>query len=558
MKYLVDFKHSATESDIQSYLSTNGCTVLKEWDNFDKVFLVETSVSLVTTDIIERLTEDEGLKIKPLDILFDPYHGTHKDPNQEDIVITVNDQKDWWKNYSYRQPEFEKETLTIKRKGKGISVYVMDSGLDATHPEFADATISNIYSVTPNDYTDNNGHGTALSSVIVGKTCGITNAHLKVVKIFDPNHETLQSEFLSALDAIIADHVDNTWAVLNCSWIIAKNEYVEHKLRILEDEGVFIMAAAGNGGSSIEDVTPAGMIDAVTVGAYDSALEPCDFSNYTDPLIHSITQGATNHGELDGWAPGKNIYAAQRGGGYGMSSGTSIATAVASAVLVSNISNFSEENGERWDGYQNVAVSTAAVDNKKLLFIRPDMLSLDDPKYAESLNLIATLSDKSTVSISQSPDTHEIIVRVGQEKVGRKLIEPSLTKSMTWIQPLPENFKMLKDGRLHSQPVASQAPGPNDSQPYTTYNSSFERTLLDDTVDVVSITIYVLPENLDTGTLPQSDPVIQVSLQDACTGFGELSCGIGSTFRCFDSCQFGSNCCAPFNGSKSVPCTCLA
>jgi hypothetical protein len=554
MKFLIDFTHNATQTQIESYLSQNGCIVLKEWNNFDKIFLVKTTTQPPSADFIERISEEQSVQIKPLDVItLNPYYGTHSDPTKESITVNVNDTKDWWKNFSYSQPEFENPTLQLSRLGKNISVYVMDSGIDATHPEFSNASIVNIYSVTPDDFSDNKGHGTAIASVIAGKTCGITEATIKIVKIFDPNHITLEHELLDAIDAIINDHEDNTFGVLNCSWSIPKNEWVEHKLRILEDEGVFIVAAAGNNGTSIEDVTPASMLDVVTVGAYNQLLKPCDFSNYTGGSTISVTGETTNHGELDGWAPGEQIWAASPNGVYGYVAGTSIAAGIASAILACNISWWVTDTKERLKPFTNLKISTSIMNSANYLFSRPGLLDLDDnPNYQYSKNAIATLSDRNAMPVVAASDEFDVSLRAGSSQVLVRVYQPTLTKSIEFIDPLPANFEILPDGRLYGSPTVEQ--GPSAGSPYVCYTVKFKRTNIEDLVEVVTVRIYVTEPNFEPSSLPSNDPIQITLLQNGCAGF-PAPCPQGfDLIICTDFC--GTFCCGSVTIKTTNPCEC--
>jgi hypothetical protein len=542
MQFLIDFYNTASDQDITNYLQNNSCTVLKQWNNFDKIYLVECSSVPGNDPIVERIVEENPLKIKPLDVIpINPNVLTHSDPNDPKIVIAVGDDKDWWKNYSYVEPSFDDATLTISRLGKNVKVYIMDSGIDSTHPEFSDTNITNLYSVTPNDYSDNNGHGTALASVIAGKTCGISSADLKIVKIFDPNHATLQSEFLDALDAIIEDHIDNTYSVLNCSWIIEKNEWVEHKLRILIDEGVWVLAAAGNRGTSIEDVTPASMPEVVTVGAYGQNLLPCDFSNYTaEDTVTSVTTGTVNRGELDGWAPGEKIYVAMPGGGYGFTAGTSIATAISSGIMASNIHWYVEEDGTKSTGMG--IFSTAILGAQTFLFPRENILDLSDPKYADSVNRIATIRDLNSVGLVQAVDSFQSQIREGEKRPVVRIFQPRYTKQIEIIDPLPANFEFTIDGMLYGTPVIGQ--GPTNGELYRLYNCNIKRTNIDDTVEDVNIKIYILPENYNPITNPPDEALTILLQRETCFNFpGVPQCNVGFAEDCEDLCQPGTICC---------------
>lgn len=549
MRYLVDFHHGTTQAEIDNYLSTNGCSVLKEWDKFDKVFLVECDNAPEKTSIIEHVVLEEGHGIKLLDVTpVDSYYFCHNNPNAEKISIDVTDEKNWWKNYSYTEPVFE-GNLEICRYGELINVYVLDSGIERSHPEFVDAKIENVYSVIPDNFNDTAGHGTAIASVIVGKTCGITNATLKVVKIFDKNHTTLLSEFLSALDAILADHTPNTFGVVNCSWIIEKNEWVESKLRKLVDNGMFIIAAAGNKGVEIEEVTPASMMEAVTVGAYNKDLLPCDFSNYSNSSEISVTGASSNHGELDGWAPGEQIWAACLNGTYGYVAGTSIAAGITSAIAAGLLYWHSDDEGKILNGFEDYVINSSVVNSVNEIFRKFNLLDLSDPKYSNSRNQIATIVSRHTNTITQPPDEFNIAVRAGEKRHCIRVLEPYLTVSFEWLDPLPENFEILPDGRIYATPTLAQ--GPNAGEDYVQHVCRFNRTNRENEVELITVKINILSPDIQPSSDLPSDHPINILLQFNCSGFPS-SCLLSSPTFCTDYC--GGGCCSP--AIKSATCLC--
>ncbi len=548
MKYLVDFKNTATDSEIQAYLAAHGCTVLKEWDNFDKVFLVEANSAPPATDITEHVVLEDGVTITPHYDLNNHW-GRHDDPNQDSITVDTSDEKDWWKNYSYEQPVFDEPTLTLARFGEHIVAYVMDSGFtDNSNGEFTGVNVVNLYSILGNDFSDSNGHGTAMSSLISGRTCGITDATIKVVKIFDDNTPTLQSQFLDALDAIISDHNPAKFAVLNCSWTIPKNTFIEAKLRTLNDSGVFIVASAGNNGVEIEDVTPASMPEALTVGAYNKDLQPCSFSNYSD-LLTSDQLGTTNHGELDGWAPGERIWA--YGVQYGWVQGTSPAAAITSAVVINNLHRYCGNTGVRLpyahDWNLNTLNQNAVV---SLAFSRKDLLDLSDPKYASSVNRIATLYDFNNSNTVPPTDEFNLSIRVGSKgEAGlmAQVVDPYTTKSVVDISPMPSFCQLLPSGMLYGNPTISD--GPADGETYKQYVWQFTKTNMDDVAETVTVNIYVLHENYQPSDLPD-DHIINISLAVNCNqGFVVTSCSFDTFYAsCINNC--GQQCC--YHASKGA------
>lgn len=556
MQYIVDFHNDAPDADITQYLTTNGCTVLKEWNNFDKVFLVEASNEPPAAAIVAFVKDNsDTLACKPLNF-FDPanpinnYHRINN-PNYPSLTISTTDTKDWWKNYTLANPVFDQPTTTITQKGNHIHIYVMDSGIESTHPEFENADISYLYSVTPGDYSDKKGHGTSIASIISGKTCGISSAKLKVVKIFDPSVETLQSNFLDALDAVMEDVPNGCFAVLNCSWSIPKNDWVEYKLRECIRDGVWVVAAAGNNGVPIENVTPASMPDAFTVGAYDQDLKPCVFSDYTGGSSISYTEDNVNHGVLDGWAPGVSIWAAGLNGSYGPTAGTSMSAAITSAVIAYNLSDTVTSDGRIYPDMQGAVIAGPDA-NSFLVVGRKDLLDLSDPKYANSKNVMVTLFDMPPGSISGCPDITTAAMVAGQKGVAKVLFDPHNTKSVEIIDPFPPGFTILPSGTLYADVGLDQAPAGDDT--YTMSVAKFKRTLMDDTVEDITVNVYILKPNYQPSDLPEDHP-INITFLGSCNNPPYTACVLFFQSYCDPKCNYGGWCCQ--SGKASSTCICV-
>jgi len=556
MKYIVDFHNDAAQADIDGYLSVNGCTVIKEWDNFDKVYLVEAASEPPAASIVAFVKDDEyTLAIKPKDIEFNPYHNT-VNPNSPQITISTTEKKDWWKNYSLAQPVFDAPTAQYSQKGSNINVYIMDSGIDATHPEFEGVSITNLYSVTDN-FLDLTGHGTALASAIAGTTCGISSAKLKIVKIFEPNHATLQSQFLDALDAIMADLPEGHFGILNCSWAVERNEWIEFKLRECIDDGLWIVAAAGNSGEPIGDVTPAAMPEAFTVGSYTPDLVPADFSNYTETSAISVTGGNVNHGVLDGWAPGVDIWVANANytgtngflpsDPYGYVAGTSISTAITVGIIAHNLSDFCYSDGTKLPEANGFFIAGPG-SIPYLVTARKDLLDLSDPKYADSKNSLVTMINQPNTM--QIPDEVSMSIRAGEKQTLARVFNPSLTKSASFIDPLPDNFTILPHGSVHGEPTLEQ--GPTGDDLYKIYTAKLKRVGLDDVEEIVTIKIYVTTPNFQPTDLPE-DHEINILFSFGCNGAAAIECQLIFIPACFDRCG-GFYCCG--GSVKESMCNC--
>lgn len=377
MKYIIDFINSATREEIDQYLSTNGITKLKHFEILGNVLHIESDTVPSPDPLIESIVVDDDNPIHLLDF----------DLTLVDIVstteFTVDDEKNWWKVASIKDVDFDQEQYTHAVRGFGGTVYILDSGIETSHPEFQDVDIQLLHSFT-NDFTDTRGHGTALASLISGKTCGLTGATIKVVKIFDTSVSTYQSDMLAAFDVVLNDYISNgrTLSVVNLSWGMPKNEYIDSKINYLRSQGLNVVAAAGNSGIPINNVTPASIPAVLTVGAYNQELTPCDFSNYTSESIISNTNEVVNTGALDIWAPGEKIWAAGLNGTYGYIAGTSASAAIVSGAIVYNLSRYVDDSGFGSVAYRD----NTLLNNRHILWdsTLTDIIDVEDLSFLSS------------------------------------------------------------------------------------------------------------------------------------------------------------------------------
>lgn len=537
-QYIIDFVNSATEDDINRYLLGCGATVLKTFSAFDKVVLVECDAEPPVTDIVESVIDDMDHS-NHIKLLTNIPIEVPALPTEGEKTVVINEQKDWWKVYSGSTVDLDAETFQLPLSGSGATVYLMDSGIKADHPDFVDADIDLLYSLN-DDFVDRKGHGTALASVIVGKTCGITNAKLKVVKIFDKDVPTKLSDFLGALDSIYADFsMINTYGVINCSWEIARNEYVEAKLRTLWLAGVQIVVAAGNTSTEVGNVTPAAMPEALVVGAYNASLLPCDFSDYSGAQSISVTGGTVNGGQLSGWAPGENIYVATLDGGFSYVSGTSISAAIHSAIIAYNATLPTFKFDETLDSLFNTSTI-----NRMTFFLKNDLLLLDDPKYQNSPNRVSYLITDVADPYNNVGIEPRTFVPFGVGILSRSILfNPSAISSVTINSPLPPGVTINNHGIIsgYAESIVNEE---RDMHTVSLTLHYFDGTSKD-----IELNIAFTNKNKDaapmdpTATIPY---VLNFSCNAVCSGSGP--CSFGSCFAVSEQCG-----CAT---SKQLSCAC--
>lgn len=525
MQFIIDFKNDATQGAINSYLASNGCTVKETYDSFEKVYVVETASTPAADAIVDSIINDTQ---NPIQLLSYPVEPGKEFP---EVSFGTHVEDDWWKVASVTNPDFAKETQTYERHGETATVYIVDSGVMSGHPQLQYVDVSHLYAFN-GDIVDHNGHGTALASVIAGANLGLAAPRIKSVKIFQDGVTTLQSHMLAAFDAIMQDIVDNPKSVpiVNLSWSIAKNTYIEDKIRLLIAGGALVVVAAGNGGMAIADVTPAGMAEVCTVGSYGKDLKPCSFSNYTGDL--STTLGDTNHGAIDVWAPGEQISIALLDGTVGHGAGTSISAAIHSAAVAYN--SFA---AVLTDGTPVAQLMMGGVDYLRAHSGREGMLILEGV-YAGSVNWSTRFTTTYDGDDGTSyPNTSKFNAFTESGKLMQRMaFHPLVVESYSFAEPLPAGLT-IDNGWLVGTLTTGTEP--------TIYTNTVTYTKHSGVQITAPMMIVVIPE----GQTPQNsglDPEVVVSLQYCAEVSG------GGMYYCSGSCS-GGFCVDACGGPWKIP-----
>jgi hypothetical protein len=578
-QYIIDFKDSVSKADIDLYLGDIGATIVKTFNAFKNAYVVESPTQPATSDIIECIIQDDEHPVTLLGevVMMDNMALLQQDTSTYTKQLLTSDDNQWWKLYCLDKVDLDQPSIDLPIKGKGATIYLVDSGIKKDHPEFADADIVDLFSIT-SDYNDNKGHGTALASIMVGKTCGITNATVKNVKLFDPNVPTKQSDMLAAFDAIFNDFSVNPTklGIVNCSWAITRNLYIENKIQILIDEGIFVVCAAGNSSTVIGNVTPASMRKVIVVGAYDSDFKPCDFSNYSSSSTISVTEGQSNGGELTGWAPGKDIWTATLNDNYGNASGTSLSAAIHSAILARELSDYIIE-GEYTNGY------VTSISGKLRYFGRNGILHLSSV-YDKSINRVSTFMPKKFHVLWKDMADTELLIKSEQNQTFvlkntffmTRILNPAKVKSAEILPSLPDGLVLNKRGELRG--IVTPISEPN----YVVKDVVINITNLDDTITSLNFKFIIKSENMtdiSTMPMPTDDPVINYQLMYpssddgyCCPGGCSLAPGtvcnaaacFGVYYEVFDcppapyGACFYYGVCLQDNGTKGVYCNCYS
>lgn len=203
--------------------------------------------------------------------------------------------------------------------GATVTLYVVDSGVDTAHPEFG-SRASTVFSAFGTDVTDSCGHGTHVAGIAAGTARGVAHGlQVRSVKVLSGNQcAGSLSGLADGLLHIIS--AGGTRVVINLSLgFYGYDSVIGALIATLIDNGVVIVAAAGNDASSACLNYPAAYPGVVSVAATNDVDSAAGFSNYGSCV--------------DLYAPGVEISAASAGTtGYRTLSGTSMASPHVAAV----------------------------------------------------------------------------------------------------------------------------------------------------------------------------------------------------------------------------------
>ncbi|MEU9103643.1 S8 family peptidase [Streptomyces xanthophaeus] len=207
-------------------------------------------------------------------------------------------------------------SYTYPATAEGVTVYIVDTGIDTGHQEFGGRARSGYNGLFLSRRGDCNGHGTHVAGTVGGKTYGVAKGvSLVAVKVADCRGSGRLSAMVGGLEWLVKDATrrPGTPAVANMSMGGTRSTALDTAVKRAVAAGITVTVAAGNDGKDACGGSPAAVPQALTVGATDAEDRRAPFSNH-GPCV-------------DLSAPGVAVTSAWRGSptATARSSGTSMA-----------------------------------------------------------------------------------------------------------------------------------------------------------------------------------------------------------------------------------------
>ena len=184
-------------------------------------------------------------------------------------------------------------TYNADGNAQGVPVYVVDTGVLASHQDFAGRVKAGYTAVSDgNGTTDCNGHGTHVAGTIAGTKYGIAkSASIIPVRVLDCNGSRTTSTVIAGLDWVASQNPRN--AVVNLSLGGGTSTALDDAINRVVNKDIVVVVAAGNNNADACNYSPSRVPAAITVGATTNQDQRANYSNYGKCL--------------DVFAPGSNI-----------------------------------------------------------------------------------------------------------------------------------------------------------------------------------------------------------------------------------------------------------
>ena len=346
--------------------------------------------------------------------------------------------------------------------GSGVVVCVVDSGIEMDHPDLTHLALAGWFDVIngQNEPYDDEGHGTAMAGIIVAKNGLTGNAQgvdLLVAKAIDSNGQGTDTGIAEAVDWCADNQADIISLSLGGEGGISiggiTTDQLENAVQDALEQGIFVVAAAGNDGGQDDDgdvSSPGSVEDVICVGGvtrlgnvWSGSSEGDNDGRLWPPMLPRSDPDMKP--EILG--PGAEVpilFAGGSGDGswWGWASGTSAATAWVSGGLAIILEAHPELQREGASGGPNAIefIKTKLSDNSQM----DDGQSEHDDRFGYGIFRIDLMLDSLSNSSSEEETEYSVMklqhsdINSGSNQAERRktpIVPPaSSTKAAEWFE----------------------------------------------------------------------------------------------------------------------------
>lgn len=302
-RLLVEAKAGVSDAQLEAVLAAHGGRSLGRLRGL-QTHVMAVPPGQSEEKVLERLARHPHVEFAELDTLLPVDSTTTNDP-------LLSSQ--------WHLPKIAANSAWQSATGAGTIIAILDTGVDASHPDLAGQLVPgwNMYDDNA-DTSDVYGHGTPVAGTAAAagnNATGVASvswgARVMPVRISGPDGYASLSTIAQGLTWA----VDNGARVANISYAASGSSTVRSAADRMRSKGGVVAVSAGNTGAATGRASTDSLI---VVSATDSSDARTSWSSY----------GA----DVDLAAPGAGIYTTTRGGGYGGKSGTSFSAPIVAGV----------------------------------------------------------------------------------------------------------------------------------------------------------------------------------------------------------------------------------